>query len=64
LGTAAAPAISGNTVCTNGAYRLTLNGVGGSGNARRLSKIGTFAFTYVEIVNGVTSTATVTITVN
>jgi hypothetical protein len=64
LGTAATPAIGGNTVCTNGAYRLTLSGVGTSGNARRASKLGTYTFTYSEIVNGVTSTATVAITVN
>jgi len=64
LGTAATPSISGNTVCTNGAYRTTLNGAGNSGNARRTSKLGTYQFTYTLIVNGVTSTATVTITVN
>ncbi len=64
LGTAATPSISGSTVCTNGAYRTTLNGLGNSGNARRTSKLGTYQFTYTLIVNGVTSTATVTITVN
>ena len=64
LGTPAAPAISGNTICTNGAYRVTLNGVGGSGSARRTSKQGTYQFTYSLILNGATSTATVTITVN
>jgi hypothetical protein len=65
LGTAATPAISGNTVCTNGAYRVTLNGVGTSGNARRSSKLGTYQFTYTETLNGVTTPpATVTITVN
>ncbi len=64
LGTAATPAIGGNTVCTNGAYRVTLNGVGNSGNARRSSKRGTFQFTYSEILNGVSAQATVTITVN
>lgn len=63
LGTAASPAISGNTICTNGAYRVTLSGVGSSGSARRTSKQGTYEFTYNEIVNGVLSTATVTITV-
>jgi len=64
LGIPATPAISGSTVCTNGAYRTTLNGVGNSGNARRTSKLGTYQFTYTETLNGATSTATVTITVN
>lgn len=68
LGTAATPAINGNTVCTNGAYRVTLTGVpsGNAGNngVRRISKLGTFTFTYRETVNGVSSQATVTITVN
>lgn len=64
LGTAATPAISGNTVCTNGAYRVTLNGVGNNNNQRAASKRGTYQFTYTLILNGVTSTATVTITVN
>jgi len=64
LGTAATPAIGGNTVCTNGAYRVTLNGVGGTGAARQTSKRGTYQFTYSEILNGVTSNATVTVTVN
>jgi len=61
---AATPAIGGNTLCTNGAYRVTLNGVGATGAARRTSKVGTYQFTYSEIVNSVSSTATVTITVN
>lgn len=64
LGTSATPAIGVNTVCTNGAYRLTLNGVGGSGSARAASKRGTYQFTYTEALGGATSTATVTITVN
>ena len=65
LGTAATPAIGGNTVCTNGAYRVTLNGVGATGAARRTSKLGTFQFTYTDTLNGQTSApATVTITVN
>lgn len=64
LGTAASPSAGGSTVCTNGAYRITLTGVGGSGNARRASKRGTFEFTYSTTYNGVTVTATVTITVN
>jgi hypothetical protein len=64
LGAAATPSVSGQTICTNGAYRATLNGVGGTGPARQASKRGTFTFTYNEIVNGVTSTATVTLTVN
>jgi hypothetical protein len=65
LGTAATPAISGNTVCTNGAYRVSLNGVGGTGNARQASKRGTYQFTYTETLNGVTTPpATVIITVN
>lgn len=63
LGIPATPAISGNTICTNGAYRVTLNGVGNGGNARR-SKRGTFQFTYTETLNGASSAATVTITVN
>jgi FtsP/CotA-like multicopper oxidase with cupredoxin domain len=64
LGTAAAPSVSGQTICTNGAYRVTLNGVGNNNNQRAASKRGTFQFTYTETLNGVTSTATVTITVN
>ena len=35
-----------------------------TGNARRTSKLGTYQFSYTLIVNGVPSTATVTITVN
>ncbi len=62
--TAATPAIGGNTVCTNGAFRITLNGVGGNNAARTASKLGSFSFTYTETLNGVTSApATVTITV-
>jgi hypothetical protein len=64
LGTPATPGISGNTICTNGAYRITLNAGPGGGNARRASKRGTSEFTYTETLNGATSTATVTITVN
>jgi hypothetical protein len=65
LGTAATPAISGNTVCTNGAYRITLTGAGSGGNALRASKRGTFQFTYTMTLNGKTTPpATVTITVN
>ncbi len=64
LGTPASPTIGGNTICTNGAYRVTLHGVGGRGNQRRASKRGTYQFTYTETLNGVSSTATVTITVN
>ncbi len=65
LGTGATPAIGGNTVCTNGAYRVTLNGVGANGAARAASKRGTYTFTYTELLNGkVTPPATVTITVN
>ncbi|MBP6336999.1 MAG: multicopper oxidase domain-containing protein [Vitreoscilla sp.] len=64
-GTAATPAIGVQTICTNGAYRMTLNGVGVNGAARQASKRGTFSFTYTETLNGVTSPpATVTITVN
>jgi FtsP/CotA-like multicopper oxidase with cupredoxin domain len=64
LGTPATPAIGGNTVCTNGAYRVTLTGVGNNGTQRRASKRGTFQFTYTETLNGASSTATVAITVN
>ncbi len=64
LGTPATPSIGANTICTNGAYRVTLNGVGNNNNQRRNSKRGTFQFTYTETLNGVPSTATVTITVN
>ena len=64
LGTAATPSINGNTVCTNGAYRVTLNGVGNNNNQRTASKRGTYQFTYTLTLNGVTATATVTITVN
>jgi hypothetical protein len=62
--TAATPAIGGNTICTNGAYRVTLTGVGSTAAAIQASKRGTYQFTYTEIWNGVTSDATVTITVN
>ena len=64
LCTPATPSISGNTVCTNGAYRVTLNGVGNNNNQRAASKRGTYQFTYTLTLNGVNSTATVTITVN
>ena len=65
LGTPATPAVGGNTICTNGAYGVTLTGNGASGAARQASKRGTFTFTYTETLNGVTSpSATVTITVN
>jgi hypothetical protein len=65
LGAPAAPSAGGNTVCTNGAYRATLTGVGTTGAQRQASKRGTFQFTYTETLNGVTSApATVTITVN
>jgi hypothetical protein len=62
LGTAATPAISGNTICTTGTYRVTLNA--NTNNQRAASRRGTYQFTYTVILNGVTSTATVTITVN
>jgi hypothetical protein len=64
LGTSATPSVGGQTICTNGAYRVTLNGVGNNNNQRTSSKRGTFQFTYTETLNGVTSTATVVITVN
>ena len=57
LGTVVTPAIGGSTVCTNGAYRVTLTGA-------QAAKRGTFQFTYTETLNGATSTATVTINVN
>jgi hypothetical protein len=64
-GTAATPAIGLNTICTNGAYRITLTGVGGNNTQRQASKRGTYKFTYTETFNGVTTpAATVTITVN
>lgn len=63
LGTAATPSVSGQNVCTNGAYRLTLAGTGSNNNARRASKRGTFQFTYTMTLDGVSSTATVTVTV-
>lgn len=63
LGTAG-PAVGGNSICTNGAYRATLNGVGTSAAQRRASKLGTYTFSYGETLNTVTSNATVTITVN
>ncbi len=64
LGTAG-PSVGGSAICTNGAYRLTLNGVGSNANARAASKRGTFQFTYTEALNGKTTPpATVTITVN
>jgi hypothetical protein len=63
LGTAA-PSVSGNTICTNGAYRITLTGVGNNNSQRRASKRGTFSFRYTMTLGGASSTATVTITVN
>lgn len=63
LGTAG-PAVGGNSICSNGAYRVTLNGVGTTAAQRGASKRGTYSFGYGETLNGVTSNATVTITVN
>ena len=63
LGTAATPSVFGQTVCTDGAYRLTLTGTGSNNSARRASKRGTYQFTYTMTLNGASSTATVTITV-
>ena len=62
-GTPATPAISGSTVCTNGAFQVTLTGAGANGTALQASKRGTYQFTYTMTLNGATSTATVTITV-
>ena len=59
------PSVGSQTICTNGAYRVTLNGVGNNNNQRTSSKRGTFTFTYTETLNGVTTPpVTVTITVN
>lgn len=63
-GNVAGPALGGNAICTNGAYAVTLTGVGNSAAARRTSKVGSYRFSYVENLNGVSSPATVTITVN
>lgn len=63
LGTAG-PVVGGNSICTNGAYRVTLTGVGTTAAQRTASKRGTFSFTYGETLNTVTSNATVNITVN
>lgn len=63
LGTAGT-AVGGSTICTNGAYRVTLTGVGGTNNARAASKRGTFEFTYQMNRSGVLSNvATVSIRV-
>ena len=63
LGGAGSP-VGGSTICTNGAYRVNLNGVG-TGAARAASRRGTYQFTYTESLGGVTTPpATVTITVN
>lgn len=64
LGTGAVPPISLNTVCTNGAYRVTLNATGTNSAQRLASRRGTYQFTYEESLNGVTSQAIVTITVS
>jgi hypothetical protein len=57
--------VGGSTLCTNGAYRVGFTGVtGNNNNQRAASKRGTFQFTYTETLNGVSSPATVTITVN
>jgi FtsP/CotA-like multicopper oxidase with cupredoxin domain len=61
---AATPAISNNTVCTNGAFRVSLTAVGNNNPQRAANRRGTFQFTYTMTLNGVSSTATVTITVN
>jgi FtsP/CotA-like multicopper oxidase with cupredoxin domain len=64
--TVTCPPSSADGVCADGSFRITLNADPGAqgGNARRASKRGTFEFTYTETLNGVPSTATVTITVN
>jgi hypothetical protein len=64
--TVTCPPSSTSGVCADGSYRITLNADPGAqgGNARRASKRGTYEFTYTETLNGVPSTATVTITVN
>jgi len=64
--TVTCPSLPGSAICADGSYRITLNAdpAAQGGSARRASKRGTFEFTYTEILNGVTSTATVTITVN
>lgn len=63
--TVTCPPSTATGICSNGSYRITLNGVGATGPARAASKRGTFTFTYAQTINGVTSNeATVTITVN
>ncbi|MEP7117246.1 MAG: multicopper oxidase domain-containing protein [Acidobacteriota bacterium] len=64
LGTAATPAVGGNTICTNGAFRVRFQGVNGTNAQQIAAKRGTYRFTYTETLNGVTSNASVTITVN
>jgi hypothetical protein len=51
------------TLNSNGSYTVTLTGVGNNNNQRAASKRGTYQFTYIMTLNGVTSTATVTINV-
>jgi hypothetical protein len=64
LGTAGT-SVGGSVICTNGAYRVGFTNVtGNNNNQRAASKRGTFTFTYTEMLNSVTSNATVTITVN
>ena len=63
LGTAGT-AVGGNTICTNGAFRVTLTGVGANAAALTASKRGTWRFTYQMNLNGqLSNTATVTIRV-
>jgi hypothetical protein len=63
-GNTAGTPVSGNTICTNGAYRATLTGVGATANARAASKRGTFQFTYqMNRAGALSNVATVTIRV-
>jgi hypothetical protein len=51
-------------ICADGSYVIRLTPTGTTNNARQSSKRGTYSFSYTESLNGVTSNATVTITVN
>jgi hypothetical protein len=58
----------GNTaataICADGSYVIRLTPTGTSNATRQSSKRGTYSFTYKQTLNGVTSNATVTLTVN
>jgi titin len=58
-------AVSASVACNNnGSCTLSLGSTGNTGNARALSRRGTYTYTYTVTVNGQSAQATVTVTVN